>query len=597
MGNLTITVGGNLKKEVPELAQTARVFDGNMPVFNVKNSPVYDKNCAYVDGSWFDLFHYDFLDGSTAAFANDPNSIILTASDAIKYFGTTNATGKIIHVDSADLVVQGVVKDAPANSSFQYTSFIPLANLLRNEKRRKSDEDWGNANYITFIKIRPTADVNLLQKKINAIVAKRTGGNGTSITLLPLKQMHFETALENSVYRHGNKNTVYIFMVLAIMLLLIACINYVNLTTAKASLRAKEVGVRKIVGAGRAQLFSQFVVEALLVSGMAVLITILLVRFCLPVFNKLTDKHFSFAIFSASLWSIIGFTLLAAFVLNSIYPALAFSSFQPLNVFRGLTALNIKDSFFRKVLVVFQFVVSMLLICATIVIYRQMRFIQQTNLGYNKSQVLSFMLPLTVDVNTKEATIQTVKNELQLKPAIQGVTIANQPIENIGSYSTGAADWDGRDSSFKPKIAQLSADADFAKILKLQMAAGRWFRPESATDRDNVILNETAINELHITQPYIGKRFTWKGKQGQIIGVVKDFKYKSLHDKTGPLVVFQNPAWFRFLWCVLRRVRQRRAYRMLKMHGGIFFPEPRWIIIFWMIALINFIKPINKRLH
>ncbi|HEX7756790.1 MAG TPA: FtsX-like permease family protein, partial [Niabella sp.] len=549
-----------------------RVFDGNMPVFNVRNNPVYDEKCAYVDAAWFEIFRYDFIEGSAKAFAKDPNSIILTESDAIRYFGVTNVTGKAIYVDSTNLVIRGVVKDAPANSSFQYTSFIPLANLLKDPKRRENDKNWGNANYITFIKRQSAANPGHLQKKINAVFAEKSGGTETTITLLPLTQMHFETAIENSAYLHGTKNTVYLFMALAGILLLIACINYVNLTTAKASLRAREVSVRKIIGARRMQLFGQFIAEALLVSCIAVFITVLLTRVCLPFFNTLTDKKFELSVFSASLWKIMGITILAAFILNSIYPAVTLSSFKPLAVFRGSTVLKIKDSYFRKILVVFQFSVSVMLICGTIIIYRQLQFVQQVNVGYNKSQVLTFSLPPAVDLNTKEVTIQAVKNELLSKAGIQSVTIANQPIEDIGSYSTGAADWAGRDTSLNPKMAQLSADADFAATMQLQMSEGRWFGKGNETDKNNVVLNETAIKELHIPQPYIGRQFTWKGKKGEIIGVVKDFKYKSLHDKTGPLVAFQNPAWFRLF---MARVAPNQAVQAIKNVEAVwrqFFP-------------------------
>ncbi len=561
-----------IRKEVPDVEKTARLYDGNMPVFNIKNNPLYDKKCAYVDAGWFDIFHYDFIDGNTNAFAKDPNSIILTASDAIKYFGKTNVAGTVMHADSTNLVVRGVVKDAPANSSFQYTSFIPLSNLLKDKNRRENDEQWENANYITFIKTKLPANAGTLEKKITNVYAKNSGDNEGTITLMPLKQIHFENDIENSVYQHGSKNTVYIFTVLAVFLLLIACINYVNLTTAKASLRAKEVSVRKIVGANRLQLFYQFIAEALLVSFISMAITFLLVLLCLPVFNHLTGKNFELNIASASMWKVVGITLLAAFILNSIYPALTLSSFRPLNVFKGVMVLKIKDTYFRKALVVFQFTISVMLICGTIVIYKQMQFVQQTNPGYNKSQVLSFHLPPAVDFKTKESLIRTLKNELLTKRSIQSVTIANQPIVNMGSYSTGAADWDGHDTSFNPKIAQLSADADFAKTLQLQMEEGRWFQQGNLADKNNVILNETAVNELHIHKPYLGQRFTWKGRAGEIIGIVKDFKYKSLHNKTGPLVAFQNPGWFNLF---MARVAPNSASQSIADVGDVwkkFFP-------------------------
>jgi putative ABC transport system permease protein len=535
-----------IQKDAPGAEKTTRIYDGNMPVFLIKNTPVYEKKCAYVDASWFDIFNYHFISGNANAFAKDPSSIILTSSDAIKYFGSTNVTGKIIHADSTDLIVRGVVKDAPANSSFQYSSFIPLSNLLKDKTRRENDEEWGNANYITFVKVKQGTNISTFEKTVTDILQKRSGDTQrqTTISFEKLKDIHFETAIENSVYLHGNKNAVYIFTMLAIFLLLIACINYVNLTTAKASLRAKEVSVRKIIGANRMQLFFQFIAEALLISIISITITLLLVFLCLPVFNELADKKFELDITSVSMWKVIGITLFAAFMLNSIYPALTLSSFKPLNVFKGFTVLKIKDVYFRKALVVVQFTISVVLICGTIIIYEQMQFVQQTNPGYNKSQVLGFHLPPTVDYNTKESLVQTIKNELLSKRSIQSATIANQLIVNVGSYSSGAADWDGRDTSFNPKVAQLSTDADFANTLQLQMTEGRWFQQGNASDKNNVVLNETAIREFHIHQPYIGQRFTWKERTGQIIGIVKDFKYKSLHDKTGPLVAFEAANWF-----------------------------------------------------
>lgn len=532
-----------VKKEVPEIESTTKLYDGNLPVFNINNNSFYEKNCAYVDDSWFNIFNYDFIEGSASAFVQDPNSIILTASEANKYFGKRNILGTTIHVDSMNLVVKGIIKDAPVNSSFQYTSFIPLANMLKDAERRANDEQWGNANYITFIKTKIDADQTLVAKKITDVFEKNSADNETTISLVALKNMHFENDISNSVFIHGNKNPVYIFTVLAVLLLLIACINYVNLTTAKASLRSKEVSVRKMIGAKRSHLFYQFLSEAFIVSCMALTATLLLIYLCLPAFNSVTNKNFQLPLTSGSLWEVIGITLLAAFILNSIYPALVLSSFKPLNVFRGVTVLRLNDNYFRKGLVTVQFIISVMLIAGTIVIYEQMQFIQQTNPGYNRSQVLVSHMPPGINFNDKNELAKTIKEDLLTKSSIQNVSIANQSIVDIGSYSTGSADWDGHDTSFNPKIAQLSTDADFANTMGLKMAEGRWFTQGDEADKNNVVLNEEAIKELKIHKPYIGQRFTWKGRQGQIIGVVKDFKYKSLHDKTGPFVAFQDPNW------------------------------------------------------
>ena len=275
--------------------------------------------------------------------------------------------------------------------------------------------------------------------------------------------MHFETGLQSSAFVRGNQTTVYIFSVLAFLLLLIACINYVNLTTAKASLRAKEVSVRKIVGAKRRHLFYQFIAESLLVSCIALVTTLALLYLCLPSFNSITGKFFVLPFTSLAMWRIIGSTLLIALLLNSIYPALMLSSFKPLNVFRGFTILKLKNSYFRKGLVVAQFTVSVILIAGAIIIYRQMQFIHHANPGYNRSQVLSFALPPTIDNNKKELLMQTIKQDLLIESSIKSVTMANQPIINIGSMSAGSADWDGHDSTYNPKIAQLSTDAGLCK--------------------------------------------------------------------------------------------------------------------------------------
>ena len=535
-----------VKTDVPEAEKTARLHTGDMPIFNINNNLSYEKKCAFVDADWFTIFHYDFIEGNAAAFANDPNSIILTASTAKKYFGNENAIGKVIHADSLNLVVKAIVADAPANSSFQYTSFIPLSNLLLDPDRRANDEQWGNTNYITFIKVKPGTNVAAVTKKITNVLQQRSGDTEkqTTISLVNLKDMHFETDLQSAVFVSGNKKTVYIFSALGILILLIACINYVNLTTAKASLRAKEVSVRKIVGANRLHLFYQFVAEALLVSCIALTATLALLHFCLPAFNSITNKNFELPLTSASLWQLMGLTLLTAFVLNTIYPALVLSSFKPLNVFRGFTVLNLKDGYLRKGLVTLQFTISVALIAGSIVIYKQMQFIQQTNPGYNKSQVLITYIPRDVNFNKKSQVALAIKEDLLRQSCIQNVSLANQIIANIGSISSGGADWDGHDTSFTPKFAQLSTDADFAATMQLQMKEGRWFRQNDEADKSNVVLNEEAIKELNIHQPYIGRRFRWKGKQGQIIGIVKDFKFKSLHDKTGPLVAFQAPDWY-----------------------------------------------------
>jgi len=534
------------KKEIPEIEKAARLNDYNSPVFSINGKLAYEKKCAYVDGDWFSIFHYEFIEGNATSFGEDLYSVILTASEKKKYFGNHKALNATIRIDNKDYLVKGVVADALSNSSFQYNAFIPLAALLTNKELKENDEQWSNANYITFVKLKSLVSPLIAAKKLTDVLQKNSGDKEGYITLVSLKDMHFESDLQSSSFVHGNKTTVYIFSALAFLLLLVACINYVNLTTAKATMRAKEVSIRKMIGANRMHVFYQFMTESLLISFLSLVVTLLLIHFTLPAFNALTGKLFVLPLTSINIWRIISITLFVAFLLNSIYPALLLSSFKPLNVFKGFTVLKVKDTYFRKGLVIAQFTISVILIAGTIIIYRQMKFIQQTNPGYNREQVLSFPLPAGVENSKKELLMQAIKQDLLAQSSIESITLANQPVVNIGSMSTGSADWNGRDAAYSPKIAQLSTDADFQKTMQLQMKEGRWFVQGDVADRNNVILNETAVNDLKIPVPVIGQRFTFKGRTGQVIGVVKDFHYKSLHDKTGPLIAFNDPQWYRF---------------------------------------------------
>lgn len=458
-----------IKNQVPEIAMTARLNTNNWPVITENGSLYYEKHCAYVDSSWFRLFHYDFIEGNAQSFDRNPLSVILIASVSKRYFGSKAALGRTLHIDSADYAIKGVVADAPINSSFTFNAFIPLAALLKNAQIRQNDEQWSNDNYLTFIKTVPGANSLITSKKITSVLRSKSGDQDTSVSIgmISLKDMHFETEIQNSAFIHSGRNTVYVFSILGFLLLLIACINYVNLTTAKASLRAREVSVRKIAGATQTNLLLHFFIESLIISCISIVTTVVLVQLCLPVFNEISGRNFHISLRNGYLWKVLGITLLVSLVLNSIYPALLLSSFKPLNVFRGFTILKVKDSNFRKVLVAAQFCISVMLIAGTLVIYRQMQFIQGTDLGFNRSQVWSFALPPTFASENRISVANAMELDLLSESSIENVSISNQCIVDMGSYCSQCADWEGRDTSYNPIIVQLSADADFQKNIAI----------------------------------------------------------------------------------------------------------------------------------
>jgi putative ABC transport system permease protein len=494
-----------------------------------------ERHCAYVDSNWFSFFHYDFVRGDAASFFRNPFSLLLTESKARVYFGDRDPIGKTIRIDTADYRVAAVVKDNPANSSFQFDMLMPVNAWLADPGHQKDDFDAGNFNYLLFLKLRPDTHPDNVAKAITSLYNSMINNKEDILSLTPLKDIHFETDLTfpDGGIEHGNRKAVDIFTILGILILIIACINYINLTTARASTRAKEVGVRKIVGAGRRSLFLQFTVETLLVSCGSVLITVFFIWLLTPFLRELTGRDYITPLKSAATWSIIGLTLLTATLLNSIYPALLMASFRPLNVLKGMTILNFRDAWLRRGLVVLQFTFSIFLIAGTIIIQRQLSYIQHLDAGYNRSQTFEFRLPWK-----HLGQAENIKHDLSSVSSIADLATANESIVDMQSSNSGSADWDGHDSSFKATVFKFSPDEDFGRVMGIQLREGRWFDRSRPEDEHNFILNETAINEFNIHKPVLGQRFTFQGDTGKIIGVAKDFYFTSLHEKIGPFVFF-----------------------------------------------------------
>ncbi len=531
-------------KEIPEVEDITRVrpkvYDAL--VLNNNGELISEKKSAYVDSHWFNMFHYDVIEGSLEPFLKNPFSLVITASTAKRYFGNQDAVGKILRVDSVSYQVQAVVKDNPANSSFQYNVLIPVAAELTDPERKKNASVWNNYEYVTFLKLKPGSNSKAVSAKLLQILrTNRKDFNGKSdYRLVNLAKMHFESDVQNSNFQHGNRTMVNVFIVLAALLLITACINYVNLTTARASLRSKEVSVRKIVGADRIQLFAQFMSESLLVSFWALALALVLIQISLPWFGSFTGKEFGQPLRAQGTWMIMGSTLLVSFLMNGLYPAMLLSSFKPINVFRGKNLLDFKDTGLRKTLVIIQFTVSVILITGTLVIYSQLRYIQKVDLGYDRSQIFSFDFPWWkikgMDFNKSDALMATVKSELKKQSAIADVSVAGSDLVDFHSQSSGSFDWAGRPKDFDPSFAPLEVDPDFRRLMHLKIKEGRWFNPGIA-DHHNVLINEAAVTLLHLPQSVIGQRFVHQGDTGVIIGVLKDFHYRSLHEKIGPMVI------------------------------------------------------------
>lgn len=575
-------LGDAMKKEIPEVQNVARISPNNYRdvYLNVNGEFFGEKTTAYIDNQWFNVFKYDFLRGNAVAFNQNPFSIILSESKAKKYFNTLDAVGKTIRIDTVNYQVQGVVKDNPANSSFAFDVLIPIAAKQSNKSEKDNDLQWGNFNYMTFVKVVPGIRLKPVSAKIKAILYKNRKENNLQIGLTPLAALHFENDLQHSTIAHGDKKVTYIFVALGILLLLIACINYVNLTTARASLRAKEVSVKKIVGAGRGQLFTQFITESVLVSFLSLVLTLVIISLVLPIFNRFTGREFSLITGSGYIGLVLVGTLLVAVVLNSIYPALLLSSFKPMSIFRGSSVLHVKDSSLRKGLVVVQFTFSIFLIIGVITIYRQLSFINSQNPGYKREQVLTLSLPISSFYKYKgearEAFCKSIKQSLLTQSGINAVSmLGTHSIQDNQSLSSGGTDWDGREKGFDPSIAFFNVDPDYTKIVKLNMLEGRWFTPGDQADTRNAVLNETAAKELHLHKPYVGQRFVSRGDTGRVIGVVKDFNYRSMHEKITPAIFKNHQDWANtFLVGVAPGRQDENIKKISAVWGQYFNGEP-----------------------
>ncbi|MGZ3811435.1 MAG: ABC transporter permease [Mucilaginibacter sp.] len=537
-------LGEHAAREIPGIEKLTRLQPSTYVDLNIhyKGSLIPEKRAAYVDQQWFDVFHYDFVEGSPEEFNKNPFSVIITQAAAKKYFGNREAVGEMLRIDSNSYVVQGVVKDNASNSSFQYNILIPVAASFTNADTKKNALNWGNFNCMTFIKLKPNANKEKVSAALFSILHhdREKDDGKASFSLISIKDMHFENDLMSSDFLHGNRTIVNVFITLAILLLVTACINYVNLTTARASIRSREVSVRKIFGADRLQLFGQFMSESFLVSLLAVILSLTLVQLCMPWYRDFTDKHFADPISSPIVWEIIGLTLLVSFVLNGLYPALLLSSFSPLNVFRGKSVLSFNDSGLRKSLVVVQFTISVVLIIGTLVIYRQLKYVENIDLGYNKAHVFTVNIPWKAMGKNpwKDGPhiLNSIKQEMKQQSAIAEVSLAQGELVNFTNGSSGNFDWNGRPKNFDPTFAPLQADVDFQHMMKIKVKEGRWFN-EGVADGKNVLLNETAVKLINLKGNVIGQRFIHQGDTGVIIGVVKDFHYKSLHEKIGAMII------------------------------------------------------------
>jgi len=528
----------------PEIESGVRLMKSS-GVVNLGDRMFTEKRFVYADSTLFDIFSFRLLKGNPAQALAGVNQLVLSASTARKYFGNENPLGKTLKVNSGgslqDFTVSGVVEDAPRNSQIQYDLLASFNSLSAARKPQ-----WWSANYATFFLLREKASMAALQAKIPAYMKTKvaetemTGKNYLSFNLEPLRSVHLESEVEGVFEPNGSLVYLYIFGSIAVLILVIACVNYVNLATARAVERAQEVGVRKVMGAVRGQLFGQFIGESLMVTFTALLLGLLLAYALLPLFNELTGQTYSFMTWleprQLLLLGLIG--LVVAFGAGG-YPALVLTRFEPVRVLKGRIGTTGAGSF-RQALSVVQFAITAFLLISTLVVQSQLRYIQNKRLGYDKDQVVVLKGDMAMKAKSK-----ALKSELKQSAAVRQVSLVYEtPTFVEGGYGMRRSD---RPESEYKMVKGLPVDEDFIKTVGIRLLAGRDLTENDVlmANKDTLryyhfVLNAAAVKALGWTpRQAIGQKMDMgQNRPGEIVGVVEDFHSASMKQKIEPLVIF-----------------------------------------------------------
>ncbi len=538
-----------IKTNFPEVSKYFRMNEAkSMIAYGEKK--IYDTKVKYADSTFFDFFTFKTIEGQSKNALTNPYTIVLTQSASKKYFGEQKAVGKLLQLgDTVNLTVTAVIEDIPLNTHFNTDAFISRSTLNELKKNdstwvRDHEENWFYCDSYSYILLNKNVDYKKLEPKINAMMDREMAeirkqvGMSFNIRLQPLSDIHLRSHLDAEI--RDNKNSdilyIYIFIGAALLILLIACCNFINLSTARSLNRSKEIGLRKVIGATRTQLIAQFLGESMVFATIATLISIVLVILALPLFNNFlgTEIAMDFSLLLLYVVVIIVIGLLAG-----LYPALLMSSFKPIQSLKGKVSHGFSDIIFRKSLVVFQFTIAIVLIISTALILQQLNFIQNRNIGMKKEQIVSIELK---GADAEKGSI--ILEELKRNPNVINGTVNSfsfKGVSNITMLPEGFAENEMTSS------AVFTVDEYFLDTYEISLVAGRNFSKDFPTDeKEAFIVNEAAVKEFNWKTPQaaLGKKIGWGGlKDGKVIGVIKDFNYASLHENIKPLVIHILPQW------------------------------------------------------
>jgi len=542
-----------IKEKFPEIEKASRVSWEVNNLFQVEDKSSYESG-RYVDQDFLDMFSFPLLAGDVSTALKDKSSIVISRKMAKKYFGKENPLGKVLVMSvKSTFKVTGVLQDIPKNSTFQPEYLIPFQ-YFWDENLGWLDK-WDNNNIRTFIMLRKDAHAASLAAKLLDEVKTHVEKTTVKLFIQPFEEAYLYGDFDNGIQHGGRIEYVKIFFIVAVFVLLIACINFTNLSTAQATQRAKEVGLRKVIGAAPSQVFKQFMGESFFTVGLSACIALVLTLLLMPVFNEITGKEVSLNLLDSRIVFIFLVVVVFTALLAGSYPAFFISEFSPVQVLKGQLKSGAKGSLFRKVLVIVQFTFSIILIVSTLVVFRQMEFMQNRDIGFVRENV--FYVWMDGDVGPK---FNTVRERLLAMPGIESVTSSNQLPIDIGNSTIGVQ-WEGKGPDEQILFTNLNVDHDFIQTMKMEMVEGRPYDRNRISDSANYIVNQKAAEKFGFKSAIIGQDLTFWGTKGKIIGVVKDFNFGSLHNAIEPLIMFMRPRNF---GCLLVRAKPTESATALK---------------------------------
>ncbi|MCH8020984.1 ABC transporter permease [candidate division KSB1 bacterium] len=542
--------GPALYNDFPEVENFVRFRGHGRTLMSRGDKGFYESEGLYADSTIFEVFTFPLLKGNPKTALTRPNTMVINERMAEKYFGSEDPVGQSLVFNNQDeFEITGIMQNIPANSHIKFDYLIPFFMY-----QRWDTSEWGVNNFYTYL-LLAEGTATQLEAKIPEFLERHAGERTAAASinkLQPITDIHLHSNLLRELEANGDIANVYIFSAIAIFILLIACINFMNLATARSANRAKEVGIRKVVGSQRLQLIKQFLGESIFLSIIGILLAVGLVELLIPNFNELSGKQLSLD-FGNNVFLLTGLLFMALIVgfISGAYPAFFLSSFKPIAAIKGDVGSGKSSSILRKGLVILQFAISITLIVGTAVVYRQLNYMSSKKLGFDREQVLVIRMDNS-EIKSKQ---ELFRNELLRNPAISGVSATSNLL--------GGGDWgmpfsyegSGDENRFSARV--LVVDPNFVETLGMQIVDGRNFSNEFTTDISAAyILNESAVKQIGFDNP-VGKYFgrpterneqgEWDYEKGSVVGVIKDFHFRSFHEEIQPMVLFMIPEWFSYL--------------------------------------------------